>query len=228
MTSIDVVKMVIGGGALIAIELTRSLPAWLRVRRKRRTDGISPLSIGVLAGTSPGWIAVAVLSMSYAAAIATIIWLVFHLLLMKEVMAVSRRLSRTIILTSVISTLVVILATMVGLIIGDIATILGITIAFASAAYSLPALITGMTSKSTAGLSLISLSTNALEGAIYFCAGMGWGGIAPPGQHIVAYLLFGGSALLSNVPRLARTALRRLAGKDSLPGPADQEQPASR
>jgi len=102
----------------------------------------------------------------------------------------------------------------IGIALGDVATALAIAIGIASAAYSIPALVRGMLSKSTAGLSLISLSTNALEGAIYFIAGLGLGGIAPHGTMITAYVLFGGLALCSNVPRLIRTSSRRLAGKD--------------
>lgn len=214
MSWTDLLPMLVTGGVLIVIELARSVPAWLRVRRTRRCDGISPASVGVLAGTSAGWVAVAVITDSPAAAVATVLWLVFHLLLMKEVVRVRPAATRVIIHTIVLSLLGMAAAAVVGAVVGDIATTLGIATGFASAAYSLPALISGMISKSTAGLSIISLTVNALEGAIYFVAGMGLGGIAPSGRYIVAYLSFGGIALASNVPRLIRTLLRRLTGKD--------------
>jgi hypothetical protein len=216
MSSAELLAMLLTGGALIAIELTRSVPAWLRVRRTKRTDGISPVSVGVLAGTSPGWIAVAVIADSPAAALATTLWLAFHLLLLMEIIRVNAAMFRTIVCMTFASALGIGAATLIGLAVGDIPRLLGVAIGCASAAYSVPALVHGMRSKSTAGLSLISLSTNALEGAIYFVAGLGLGGIAPQGAYITAYLFFGGLALLSNLPRLGRTSLRRLTGRDAL------------
>jgi hypothetical protein len=214
MSSTELLAMLLTGGALVGIELARSVPAWLRVRRTRRSDGISPVSVGVLAGTSPGWIAVAVIVDSPAAAIATALWLIFHLMLLREVARISPSTVRAIAYTASLSAVGVAAAAIVGLAVGDVARALGISIGFAAAAYSIPALVRGMRSESTAGLSLVSLSTNALEGAIYFVAGLGLGGIAPRGEFITAYLLFGGLALSSNLPRLARTSARRLAGKE--------------
>lgn len=217
MSWTHLLPMLVTGVALVVIELTRSVPAWLRVRRTRRCDGISPVSVGVLAGTSAGWVAVAVMADSPAAAVATVLWLVFHLLLLREVVRLRPAATRVIIYTTVLSLLGIAAAAVDGAVVGDVVTALGIAIGFASAAYSLPALISGMISKSTAGLSVVSLTVNALEGVIYFVAGMGLGGIAPSGRYIVAYLIFGGIALVSNVPRLIRTLLRRLTGKDESP-----------
>jgi len=214
MSWTDLLPMLVAGVALIAIELARSVPAWLRVRRTRRCDGISPVSVGVLAGTSVGWVVVAMMADSPAAAVATVLWLVFHLLFLREVVQVRPAATRVIVHTTVLSLLGMAAVAVVGAVSGDIMTALGLAIMFASAAYSLPALISGMISKSTAGLSMVSLTVNAVEGTIYFVAGMGLGGIAPSGSYIVAYLSFGGISLISNVPTLIRTLLRRLAGKD--------------
>lgn len=216
MTTTALLGALVTGGLLVAIELARSVPAWLRVRRARSAAGVSAISIGVLAGTSLGWVAVAILTHAIAAAVATVLWLIFHMLLLKEVVALDRGVGKRITVTASISLGCVAIATAIGLAVGDVTTALGIAIGAASAAYSLPALVTGLRSRSTAGLSIASLSTNAVEGAIYLVAGLGWGGIAPPGRYIVAYLLFGGLALTSNVPRLVRTMVRRLSGKDSV------------
>jgi hypothetical protein len=161
-----------------------------------------------------GWVAVAVMADSVAAAVATILWLALHFVLLQEVVRVSPTTKRPIAYATALSLIAMAVAAATGAVLGDTATALGITIVVASAAYSLPALVWGMISKSTAGLSLISLSVNAVEGAIYFAAGVGLGGIAPNGHSIKAYVGFGGVALVSNVPRLVRTSLRRLSGED--------------
>lgn len=207
--------MIIIGTVLIGIELLRSVPAWLRVRQSKRTDGISAMSTGVLAGTSPGWIAVAVLAESPGAAIANVIWLAFHLLLLYEVVKASPRTARAISRATALSLVGVAIAGAIGTVVGDLTSALGIAIGFASAAYTLPALVRGMTSPSTAGLSLVSLSTNSVEGVIYLVAGAGLGGIAPAGAPIIAYILFGGLAVTSNVPRLVRVAWRRALSLDA-------------
>jgi hypothetical protein len=206
--------MVLSGAVLILIELARSVPAWLRVRRTGSADGVSAMSVGILAGTGPGWIAVAVMADSPAAAIATVVWLVFHLMLWHAVSGAAPRTARPIAVAAVLSLVMTGLVALVGYVFGHLQEALGVAIAFASAAYSIPALFSGMTSVTTAGLSIISLSVNSMEGAIYLIAGAGYGGISPAGHIVLGYIFFGGIALLSNVPRLVRTSIRRLAGKD--------------
>ena len=215
--------MILTGTILIGIELLRSVPAWLRVRQSKRTDGISAMSTGVLAGTSPGWIAVAILAGSPGAALANTIWLVFHLLLLHEVVRAGPGTARTIGRATALGFLGVVVAGAVGAAVGDPASALGIAIGIAAAAYTIPALVRGMRSPSTAGLSLVSLSTNTVEGSIYLVAGAGLGGIAPAGTPIAAYLLFGGLAVLSNLPRLVRVAWRRARGLDL---PCEQQRGA--
>jgi hypothetical protein len=82
--------------------------------------------------------------------------------------------------------------------------------------YSLPALVSGMTSATTSGLSVTALSINVAEGAIYLVAGLGLGGIAAVGHPIAAYVVFGAVMLSSTVPRLVRTGVRRAGGRDAV------------
>ncbi len=202
------------GVVLISIELARSVPAWLRIRKYQSTDGVSPISVGVLAGTSPAWIAVAIMADSVAAAVATAVWLVFHVLLWREASRANSAISRTMTNTSLIGLAASAIAGALGAALGETQAALGALIGIASAAYSLPALIAGMVSPTTTGLSLVSLSVNSIEGSIYLWAGLGLGGIAPNGPLVLGYIIFGSIALLSNLPRLVRTAFRRLTGKD--------------
>lgn len=92
--------------------------------------------------------------------------------------------------------------------------LVGLAIGATTVAYSLPALVTGMTSPSTSGLSLSALVVNSLEGAVYAAGGLGLGGVAPAGQVVLGYVLAGGAALPANIPRLLRVSLRRLHGLD--------------
>jgi uncharacterized protein with PQ loop repeat len=205
--------MVFSGAALVTIEVARSVPAWLRVRRTRSSDGISPVSVGVLAGTGLGWIAVAVLTGSLAAVIANVTWLIFHFMLWREVARVDPSMRRPIAVTALVSLVVTAVVAIVGELDGRMETALGAALVAASAFYSLPALYRGMTSPTTAGLSLVSLAVNSVEGAIYFVAGIGLGGITRSGETVLAYAFFGGLAVLSNIPRLVRAGAHRLAGR---------------
>ncbi|MFD5063832.1 MULTISPECIES: hypothetical protein [unclassified Streptomyces] len=207
-------SMVVAGSALIAIEFARSIPAWLRVRRTGSSDGVSPISVGVLGGTGIGWIAVAVMADSLAGVIATIVWLTFHFLLWREVARCTPSMARTITTASNLSLAATGLVALIGHLAGHLETFLGGAITAASAFYSLPALFSGMRSRTTNGLSLVSLSVNSLEGGIYLASGVGLGGITAPGDPILAYAFFGGLALVSNIPRVIRTGYRRILGKD--------------
>src|SRR5690349_19799678 len=129
------VAMVLSGAVLILIELARSVPAWLRVRRTKSADGLSALSVGVLAGTGPGWIAVAVTAHSPAAAIATVLWLSFHLMLWREVARVAPSSARTIAWSSALSFVGTAVVAAIGYAVGHLQGALGVTVAVASGAY---------------------------------------------------------------------------------------------
>ena len=210
MTHSVVFTELLSGGGLIALEFTRSVPAWLRIRRSRSTAGISAISTGVLAGSSLGWITVAVLAHSPAAAVATVVWLVFHLLLWREVALLKPEIVRRIAVAAMVSLSTLGLFAIMGMLLDNMQESLGIAIGIATAAYSLSALVTGKTSRTTSGLSVISLAVNSFEGVIYLLAGVGYGGIAPVGPVILGYVIFGSAALLSNGPRLCRTCWRRV------------------
>jgi hypothetical protein len=202
------------GVGLVGIELARSVPAWLRVRRRRDLGGVSPVSTGVLAGSATGWMAVAVLTSSWPALVAISVWLVFHLLLCREIGRVDRPAARRVVASAGWTQLAVVVVGAIGTVLGRPAEALGVAIGATTVAYSLPALVAGLTSASTAGLSLPAITVNALEGAVYAAAGLGLGGVSPPGQPVLGYVIAGGAALLANVPRLVRVAIRRIRGLD--------------
>lgn len=210
----NVLLMLTAGAALVIIEIARSYPAWMRVRKNNSAEGISAFSTGILAGTGPGWLAVAVMASSPAAAIATAIWMVFHALLCLEIMKVNPKLTRNILSFTGISFLALCATAYVGVLIGSLSEALGVFIAVATACFSLPSLWAGMTSASTAGLSLIALTVNTIEAIIYTMAGLGLGGIVNTGDMVPAYLLFGVIAFLCNFPRMVRVSLRRIKGLD--------------
>jgi len=95
--------MLVGGAFLVLTELARSVPAWLRVRRSRSSDGVSPVSIGVLGGTAVAWFAAAVAARSPAAVVATAVWFGLHVLLWRETARVTPAKARTIAVTATAS-----------------------------------------------------------------------------------------------------------------------------
>lgn len=209
MTVNDFLPMFTAGLILVLIEILRSYPAWMQVRRNGSADGISVLSTGVLAGTGPGWIALAVLSSSPAAAIATCVWMIFHILLCWEIAKARPDLVRRILFFTGISLLVLLVTAATGWSLNNLAESLGVFIAVSTAAFSLPALWAGMKSQSTAGLSILALTVNSVEALIYFIGGVGGGGIVPAGQVVYGYVFFGVIAVACNIPRLIRVIIRR-------------------
>lgn len=201
---------VLSAALLLTIELLRSVPAWWRVRTQHSAAGLSPVSLGVLAGTGAGWLTVALLVHSLPALLATALWLVFHLLLCAVTVRAARATVRPLLLSAALSLLATALSALLGAALGSVTDALGLLLAGATVAYSLPALLAGLRSETTAGLSVLALSANSVEGGLYLIAGVGFGGIAPAGTATLAYRLFGTLALCTNAPRLARVGTRRL------------------
>lgn len=209
MDNNTIALMLATGFVLVFIEVLRSFPAWMRVRKTRSAEGISALSTGILAGTGPGWVALAVIESSPAAAVATCVWLVFHILLCREITTVRPDLARRIILFTGISFSALVVTALIGASFGVLGEAVGVFIATATAAFSLPALWAGMRSVSTSGLSALALSVNTAEALIYFVGGLGCGGIVAAGNIVPGYILFGAIAMLCNIPRLIRVIVRR-------------------
>lgn len=194
---------------LVAIELARSLPQWLRIRRTGSIDGLSVESIAILTATGIAWIPLASLTHAIPALIATSIWLLLQIAIAWQVLATAPN-TRAVFLRYGFSSLaitiaIILVANMLNLLLPALTVLLTII----NIAYAAPALFKGLTSKTTNGLSLINLSVNSVEGALYLVAGLGLGGIAPTGTPIIAYIVFGTVALISNLPRLARVLYRR-------------------
>jgi hypothetical protein len=74
------------------------VPALLRVQRTGASDGVSGLSLGVLAGTGLGWLALAVLVQSWWVLAANSLWIVIHAFLCREVARTDSRKNREIVL----------------------------------------------------------------------------------------------------------------------------------
>ncbi|WP_062287958.1 hypothetical protein [Demequina phytophila] len=193
------------GAGLVAVELGRSVPAWLRVRRSRSVAGLSPVSLGVLLGSIPAWFAVAVLAQAWGVVVATAVWAYFHARLCVD--AVRLDPGFRVVLPRAAGATVAGLA-LIG-IVGEAAGVLrmsvGMSLVAVAAAYAIPALWSGMRAADVAGISVLATAVSAAEGVIYVVIGLGWTGTAV----IPSYLAFGALALLSNVPRCARAIAHR-------------------
>ena len=104
-------SVALAGLALIIVELIRSVPALRRVQRTGTSDGVSGLSLGVLAGTGLGWLALAVVVQSWWVLAANILWIVIHAVLCREVARTAARKRREIVLAGAGSAVVLALAT---------------------------------------------------------------------------------------------------------------------
>jgi hypothetical protein len=91
---------------------------------------------------------------------------------------------------------------------------LGAAVPVSSLVTDVPPLAAGMTSSTTSGLAIVSLSVNTLEGAAHLLSGLGFGILSPPGRFVAGVAASGALALVVNIPRLARTVCGRARGVD--------------
>ncbi len=204
------------GVVLLMIELFKSLPANLRVHRARSADGHSEVSLGLLLGVAPGWILFGVLSHAPAVAVACAVWSVLHLLLCVQVAALRPAKMRRLWLSALSTAAVLTILVMVGSLTSQAENAVGLAIALSTLVYGWPALLVGMRSSTTSGLSSMSLAMKTAEGGVYLLAGLGLGLLAPSGHFVLGFASFGVLAIVCNAPVLARTLHRRATGADRL------------
>ena len=218
----------LAGLVLIAVELIRSIPALLRVQRTGTSDGVSGMSLGVLAGTGLGWLALAVIVQSWWVLAANILWIVIHAFLCREVARTETRKRREIVLAGVGSAAVLALATIGARFFMPVQDALGLMLGVSTLFYAIPAAYEGLASASTRGLSLLSLGVNTVEGSIYFLAGIAVLRIAEAGDPVFGFAFFGVVSIASNGVRFVRVAYRRIKRLDQVWSPAAAPVAAAR
>jgi hypothetical protein len=211
----------LAGLVLIAVELVRSIPALRRVQRTGTSDGVSGMSLGVLAGTGLGWLALAAIVQSWWVLAANTLWIAIHAFLCREVARTGARKRREILLAAAGSAAVLALATAGALFFMPLQDALGLMLGISTLFYAIPAAYEGLASASTRGLSLLSLGVNTLEGSIYLLAGIAVLRIAEAGDPVFGFAFFGVVSIASNGVRFARVAYRRINRLDrALPSAA--------
>ena len=218
----------LAGLVLIAVELIRSIPALLRVQRTGTSDGVSGMSLGVLAGTGLGWLALAVIVQSWWVLAANILWIVIHAFLCRAVARTETRKRREIVLAGVGSAAVLALATIGARFFMPVQDALGLMLGVSTLFYAIPAAYEGLASASTRGLSLLSLGVNTVEGSIYFLAGIAVLRIAEAGDPVFGFAFFGVVSIASNGVRFVRVAYRRIKRLDQAWSPAAAPVAAAR
>lgn len=213
-------SVALAGLALIVVELIRSVPALRRVQRTGASDGVSGLSLGVLAGTGLGWLALAVIVQSWWVLAANMLWIAIHAVLCREVARTAARKRREIVLAGAGSAVALALATIGAGLFMPVQDALGIMLGVSTLFYAVPAAYEGLASASTRGLSLVSLGVNTLEGTIYFLAGIAVLRIAETGDPVFGFAFFGVVSIASNGVRFVRVAYRRIKRLDLVPPPA--------
>ena len=210
-------SVALAGLALIAVELIRSVPALRRVQRTGASDGVSGLSLGALAGTGLGWLALAVIVQSWWVLAANMLWISIHAVLCREVARTADRKRREIVLAGAASAVALALATIGAGLFMPVQDALGIMLGVSTLFYAIPAAYEGLASASTRGLSLVSLGVNTLEGTIYFLAGIAVLRIAETADPVFGFAFFGVVSIASNGVRFVRVAYRRIKRLDLVP-----------
>jgi hypothetical protein len=146
--------------------------------------------------------------------LANALWIALHVILCLEVSRIDLQKRRGIISSSLLSAGIFAAATFVTQLLIPLQEALGLLLAGAMIFYAIPATYAGLTSASTRGLSLLSLSVNAIEGIIYLCSGFGWLNMNSHDGIIWGFVLFGVISILSNGLRFSRVAYRRVLGLD--------------
>ena len=210
-------SVALAGLALIVVELIRSVPALRRVQRTGASDGVSGLSLGVLAGTGLGWLALAVIVQSWWVLAANMLWISIHTVLCREVARTAARKRREIVVAGAGSAVALALATIGAGLFMPVQDALGIMLGVSTLFYAVPAAYEGLASASTRGLSLVSLGVNTLEGTIYFLAGIAVLRIAEAADPVFGFAFFGVVSIASNGVRFVRVAYRRIKRLDLVP-----------
>ncbi|SDP51916.1 hypothetical protein SAMN04487914_11497 [Arthrobacter sp. ok909] len=218
----------LAGLALLAVELIRSVPALLRVQRTGTSDGVSGVSLGVLAGTGLGWLALALLVQSWWVLAANLLWIVIHAFLCREVARTDSRKRREIVLAGAGSAAALVLAALGARFFVPVQDALGLMLGVSTLFYAVPAAYEGLASASTRGLSLLSVGVNTVEGSIYFLAGIAVLRIAEAGDPVFGFAFFGVVSIASNGVRFVRVAYRRIRGLDQAWPRADAPVAAAR
>lgn len=204
----------LAGPVLIAVELIRSVPALRRVQRTGTSDGVSGLSLGVLAGTGLGWLALAVMVQSWWVLAANILWIVIHAFLCQAVAKTEAGKRSEIALAGIGSAAALALATIGARFFLPVEDALGLMLGVSTLFYAIPAAYEGLASATTRGLSMLSLAVNTVEGTIYFLAGIAVLKIAEAGDPVFGFAFFGVVSVASNGVRFVRVAYRRAKGLD--------------
>ncbi|WP_062387251.1 hypothetical protein [Demequina iriomotensis] len=205
MPAADLGWAVASGAVLVAVELARSVPAWLRVRGSRSVAGLSAVSLGVLLGSIPAWFAVALLAQAWGVMVATAVWAFFHARLCAEAARLAPAFRATMLRAAGGTVAGLALIGIVGEAAGALRLAVGMSLVAVTAAYSLPALWSGMRAVDVAGISVAATAVSALEGVIYVVVGLGWTGTVV----VPSYLAFGALAIASNAPRCWRAVAHR-------------------
>ena len=202
------------GLLLIFIELGRSVPEFLRVVKHSSSDGLSPESLGVLAGTGVGWVILPAMLEAWWIFAANALWLVFHIALCIAVSRVSPNKRLRLFATIVLCLVGLVVATVFLSEVMSTINAIGLLLGLATLLYSVPALIEGLKSATTRGISVIALSVNSVEGMIYTIIGIGIVQMGSTQNPILGYIFFGLISLGSNLPRLVRVLWRRSKSLD--------------
>ncbi len=202
------------GFSLIVIEFSRSLPELLRIMKTHSLDGLSYVGQGVLFGTIPVWLAVAVVEGGPWILAVEITFVIFHSLLVTVSYRVDKVFGKKVLKVAAVSAIITYPIVLVFGLLVSFGIILTVFLIAATAAYSFPALYSGLTSVTTKGLSVISLSVNTFEGIVYTIGGLGLIALTNGAGITVSYTLYGLITILLNVPRLTRTSYRRLNNLD--------------
>lgn len=191
------------GIGLITVEVLRSVPALRQLRRSRSIDGVSPASLGFLCGAAGGWLSVGVLSGQWWMFAASAVWTVFHFWICWTVWRISADAGRRIVRVGLLS------AVGFGVAAAALSSFvpwvdaIGYVIAAGTLAEAVPALVAGMRSVTTAGLSWLALAVTTVEGVVYVVVGAG-------DQPVIGYLWYGVIIIATTGPRLGRVLWRRV------------------
>ena len=204
---------------LVVIQVTFAWNSIQRIRKTRSAEGQSLIGQSLYFGTIPGWITLAVLAGSPTFMISYTVWSIGMCGIMFYILTHHSNPHRWRVFSTAASCSL--LGSFgIGLVwsrYGDFIDGLGVATNLIDLAYVLPALVAGLTSKTTLGLSPVALSMVVLSAILHLLAGAGIGFLVPHNDVVIGLLLFGVIALTHSVPILIRVCYRRLKKLDIPP-----------
>ncbi|TXG75816.1 hypothetical protein E6Q11_06550 [Candidatus Dojkabacteria bacterium] len=201
-------------GLLVFTQALYATARYLRIKSAKSVEGYSGYAVGINLGLIVPWMLLPFITKGWGFLIAYGVWSAGELVILTLVWKYGVSLRKQILGAAIFSLGAFSLLIVIGVKVNNLATTLGVGLTVADLFYGVPFLLAGLSSKTTKGISLIALGLSLFSFAVHIYSGLGLGLLAPKGEIIWGFLLWGLLSVFYVLPVFIRVALRRLKQLD--------------